>query len=280
MSGREEPTCTTGSVREHAPVPSERPAPDVAQAPADRVGRLDVHDEQLLLEAGRPGEHVALLVEHERVPVEDQLVLAADRVAERDEAGVVARARGEHLLALAVAADVERRGREVDEQLRAGEREIGRGRPGLPHVLADRRPDQRAAVLEEKEVVAGREVAVLVEDAVVREEALAVDRPHLAAGADGAGVEEVAVEVGRADERDDPAGRARDLCERALCGADEARAQEQIFRRVPGGGQLGQEDEIGAGGLCLLDPRDDAVAVSVQVADDGIDLRERKPHRF
>ena len=33
-------------------VAGERPAADVAEPPADRVGRLDVDDEQRLLEAG------------------------------------------------------------------------------------------------------------------------------------------------------------------------------------------------------------------------------------
>ena len=60
-------------------------------------------------------------------------------VAEGDEARVVARADAEHLLALAVLADVERRGGDVDDELRAGEREVGRRRAGLPDVLADRR---------------------------------------------------------------------------------------------------------------------------------------------
>ena len=113
-----------------------------AEPASDRLGRVDVDDEQRLLEAGRAGDHLALVVEHERVAVEDQLVLAADRVAERDEARVVARARDEHLLALAVLADVERRGGDVGDELRAGEREVGRGRAGLPDVLADRRPDE------------------------------------------------------------------------------------------------------------------------------------------
>ena len=119
--------------------------------------------------------HLALVVDHDRVAVEDQLVLPADRVAERDEARVVARADAQHLLALAVLADVERRRRDVRDQLRAGEREVGRRRPGLPDVLADRRPDEHLAEAEQEQVAAGREVAVLVEDAVVRQEALAVD---------------------------------------------------------------------------------------------------------
>ena len=96
-----------------------------------------------------------------------------------------------------------------DEQLGAGEREVGRRRAGLPHVLADRQADERVAELEQQQVARRREVAVLVEDAVVRQEALAVDGLHLAVGADRAGVEEVAVEVGDADERDDAACVAR-----------------------------------------------------------------------
>ena len=91
----------------------------------------------------------------------------------------------------------------------AREREIGRRRAGLPDVLADREPDETLAEAQEDEVATLREVAVLVEDAVVRQEVLAVDGPHLAVGAHGARVREVAVEPGRADERDDVRRRAR-----------------------------------------------------------------------
>ena len=52
--------------------------------------------------------------------------------------------------------------------------------------------------------MARREVAVLVEDAVVRQEALAVDAADLAAGEDVAAVGEIGIEVGGADERHDP----------------------------------------------------------------------------
>ena len=110
------------------------------------------------------------------MPVEDQLVLPADRVAEGDEAEVVARALDEHLLAVALLADVEGRGGEVDEQLRAREREVGGRRAGLPHVLAHRHADLAVAEPDEHEVAPGREIAVLVEDAVVGKEALAHDR--------------------------------------------------------------------------------------------------------
>src|SRR4029079_8208031 len=103
-------------------------------------------------------EDLALVVEHHRVTVEDQLVLAADRVAEREEAGVVARTHPQHLFTLAVLPDVERRRRDVRDQLRAREGEIGRRRAGLPDVFADGRADEYVTEPEEVQVVAGREV--------------------------------------------------------------------------------------------------------------------------
>src|SRR5207249_2849908 len=115
------------------------PPAKIAQAAPDSLRGLDVDHQQRLLEARGGGEHAASLVEHERVSVEDELVLAADGVAEGDEARVVPRAGSEHLLPLAVAAEVERRRRNVRDQLRSGEREVRRRRAGLPQVLADRR---------------------------------------------------------------------------------------------------------------------------------------------
>ena len=264
--------------RNAAPLARERASPRVCEPAGDRLAGLDVDDEQALLEARAPARARSPRRRDERVPVEDELVLAADGVAEREEARVVPRARDEHRLALAVLADVERRGGQVRDQLRAREGEVGRRRAGLPHVLADGRPDQDLAVLEQHELVAGREVAVLVEDAVVRQEALLVDRAHLAAGADGAGVEEVAVEDRRADERHDAACRERDLLERALRRADEPGPQQEVLGRVAGDGELREEDEVGARLAGLLEPAQDLLPVPVQVADDGVDLCECEPH--
>jgi hypothetical protein len=96
----------------------------------------------------------------------------------------------------------------------------------------------------------------------------------------GARVEEVALPERAADERDDPARVPRDLVERPARRADEARPDQQILGRVAGDRELREEDEVGAGVLRLLDPRDDHVAVPVEVADGGVDLRERDPQRF
>ena len=62
----------------------ELAAAHVAEPAADRLGRVDVDDEQGLLEARRARDDLALVVEHHRVAVEDELVLAADEVAERE----------------------------------------------------------------------------------------------------------------------------------------------------------------------------------------------------
>src|SRR5436190_3080598 len=163
-----------------AAVAGKRAAADVPQPAPDGVGGLDVGYEERLLEARSAREEAALSVEDERIAVEEQLVLPADRVAESDEAGVVTGPGCKHLLPLAVAKEMEGRSREVHEQLRAGEGELGCGRTRLPHVLADRRSDERASVFEQHQVAARREVAILVEDSVVRQEALAVNRLDLA----------------------------------------------------------------------------------------------------
>ena len=140
-------------------------------------------------------------------------------------------------------------------------------------------PTTHVAEAQQEEVVARREVAVLVEDAVVRQVALAVDAPHLAVGEHEARVVEVGVEVRRADERGDPVRRLRDLVDRPPRRADEAGAEQQVLRRVAGDDELGEEDEVGVRLAGLSEPLDDAGGVAVEVADDAIDLCECESHR-
>ncbi len=162
--------------------------------------------------------------------------------------------------------------------MRAGQGEVGGRRPRLPDVLADRDADERLPELEEEQLAAGLEVAVLVEDAVVGEEALAVDGPYLSSRADRARVEEVTVEVRSADESGDVSRLGGDLGERPRRSLEEARSKQEVLGRVAGDGELWKEHEVGAGFAGFLEPREDAVTVPVQVADDGVDLRERQPH--
>src|SRR5688500_13440813 len=128
--------------------------------------------------------------------------------------------------------------------MRSGEREIRRRLTGLPDVLANRRADECLAAPNEDELPSRLEVAVLVEDAVVGQELLAVDGLDRAVRAHRARIEEVAVEMGRADEGRDPARLYGDLLERPGGSAQETGAEEEVLGRVAGHGQLGKEDEI------------------------------------
>ena len=76
-----------------------RPQPRVAQPSRQRALEIDGRERQRLGELRRARDQPTLVVEHDRVPVEDQLVLASDEVAERHGAEVVARPLGEHPLA-------------------------------------------------------------------------------------------------------------------------------------------------------------------------------------
>ncbi len=213
------------------------------------------------------------------MPVEDELVLRADRVAERDVAGVVARPRAEHLLAVAVLAHVEGRGGDVDEQLRARPRQVGR-RPRLPQVLAHGEPGRNAADRVDNRLVPRLEVALLVEDAVVRKEPFVDDRLHLALGADIQGVEEPPLHDVRSAHHEHESVRSRgDLVERPGRCSQEPGPQEEILGRVAGSRQLREEGKVRAGLLHLLEPLEYECPVSVQVADHGVDLRQREPHQ-
>ena len=154
------------------------------------------------------------------------------------------------------------------------------GGPGCQTSSHTVTPDGRLADPQQDQVVARREVAVLVEDAVVGQEPLVVDRLHLAVRADGARVVEVAVEVGEADERDQAACGGGELVQARLGGTDEAGSQEEILRRVARDGELREEDEVGAAGARLVETLEDPAPVPVEVADDRVHLHERESQGF
>ena len=71
---------------------------------------------------------------------------------------------------------------------------------------------------------------------------------------------------------------ARDLLDRLARRAHEAGPEQQVLGRVAGDGELGEEDEVRLARARLVDGGENALAVAVQVADDGVDLGEREPH--
>ena len=79
----------------------------------------------------------------EALAAETRDIVALVGFPERTEDVYNACAGGEHLLALRSLADVEGRGGDVHDDVRAGDRELSGRRPRLPDVLAHSRPDER-----------------------------------------------------------------------------------------------------------------------------------------
>src|SRR4029077_12740495 len=111
---------------------------------------------------------------------EDKLVLATDLVDVSDVRPIVRRATGDHLLARSAFAAVVRRAVDVDQELGAVIGLPGHRARRIPAVFADRHADPDARQLEYWRPVAGREIALLVEDPVVRQEDLVVHGLDLA----------------------------------------------------------------------------------------------------
>ncbi len=135
-------------------------------------GQVEVGHHQGLVELRPAGQQVTGRRHDDRVAVEDQLVLAADKVRVREHGAGFGRAPLAQRQPRVVLVPLVRRRVRHHQQARAG----GPGdcdRPAvLPQVLADRDRDvDRLAALgrqpEHRQRVAGQEVAELVEDAVV-----------------------------------------------------------------------------------------------------------------
>ena len=180
------------------------------------LGHVEIGDEHDLAVLRGPGDDAPIAVDHQRGPVEDELVLPADQVDVDDRAAGLARPLGQHQLAPAHLARVVGRAVDVDDELGAGPPSGGDRAVGHPRVLADGQGDPHAADAEQLgRPGAGREVALLVEDLVVRQPLLAIGADDPAVGAHGHGVEQVG--PGAVDESDDgraPPARGGDAIER------------------------------------------------------------------
>ena len=106
---------------------------------------VEVDDLHASRELRRAGDEIAVVVDHERGAVEDQLVLAADLVHVDDVAVGVLGAGGDHPLALGVAALEVRRAVGVDDRARRRRPPARRsGRPGSRRPRRSRcRPSRR-----------------------------------------------------------------------------------------------------------------------------------------
>ncbi|MNZ36659.1 hypothetical protein D3C78_540880 [compost metagenome] len=215
---------------------------------------------------------------HAGAAVEHQLVLATDLVDIDDRHVALARARRQGLLAQALLVQVERRGIEVEHQPRAGGTRRGH-RLGMPDVLADAQRHRHAGDLHHARLVAGIEVALLVEHLIVGQLLLVVARHQLAVIEQRTGVvAPLALHPGEADQQADAAHLAGQALEGGLSAQLHAVPEQQVFRRIAAQRQLGKHDHIGlplfAGAPGRLD---DALDVAVNVADAQVELGHRDP---
>ena len=156
---------------------------------------------------------------------------------------------------------------------------VASGPYGDPDVLADRDADLDAAdhvQLERIGVVAGREVAGLVEHGVVREQPLAVraERPRRSRTPRRRCSRSRSASTNPTTAAHAP-GAGGELAERGPVVGDEPRLQHEVLGRVAGDRQLGEGDDVAARGLGPVVRVDQLGQVAVEVADGRVELGQR-----
>src|SRR5262245_47542941 len=251
------------------------PPARIVQALFEDLLGVDVGDDQVLLEQFAAGDDAPALADDQALAVEDQFVLAAHQIHVCERDGVVFGARGQHPLAVAPFAGVVGRSRDVDDQLRPGERLDLRRTARIPDVFADVHADQRVAVREDRRRPPRVEITVLVEDAVIRKEVFVVDAFQPSVANHGRRIVNVDRPVHEADDRNYAGRRGDDSIQSLQVRGDELRFEQEIFRGIAGQREFGNRDYVRPDFTRALDVGDDLGRVAGEIADRGIDLRER-----
>ena len=79
------------------------------QSLAENGSDVEVHDHEILFKLLAARDEVSVLVQDHAIPVKNKLVLSTDQIVVRHDNGVVARARGKHVLAPSAFAGMIRR---------------------------------------------------------------------------------------------------------------------------------------------------------------------------
>ena len=236
----------------------------------------------MILERARRRMHVAVAIGDDRRAVEHHRVLPADDVEVRQRAPGFAHAIGDQRVALRMLVAFERRGVGHQHQLRARFHRA-RQRLGEPQVFADHHADARAVDFEHARLAIGIdvEVAALVEHRVVRQFALAIGLFDHAVAQHARGVvDDRAGGLRPTDDGDDARRGLRDARDRRFAIGEEARPQQQVFRRIAAERELGEQHDVGAVEVAgLRDQGGDAVGVGRDRAHREVELRERDAER-
>ncbi len=164
------------------------------------------------------------------------------------------------------------------DQLRAGVARRG-GRTRAPDVLADDDADPNAIDIDDARIDAGGEVALLVEDGVIRQALLAIDAGDLSIAEDRDGVIAPARrELRESDEHSDAFDAGGDARQLVRACREKCRTQQQVLRWVTAERQFRRDQEVRATALRFANRLDDARCISGEIADDLIELSDRNPH--
>jgi hypothetical protein len=236
---------------------------------------LEVHLVQALLEGRRAHDHLAGAIHHEGIAVEHQLVLTAQQVHVHHGQSQVAHAAPDDVLAIALLVDFEGRGVQHHEHLGAGGFRQLRGL-GLPDVLADQDADAKTAEIHHRRLAARLEIALLVEDLVVGQAALAMRGAHLPTFDERGGIEDLRAGVLREADEKAAAGLGATHGGHALLHRDaEAPMEQQVFGWIAAERELGQHQQVRVQILAgTLRGRDDLLRIARDIAHEQVQLPE------
>ena len=200
----------------------------------------------------------------------------------------------DHRIALVPFAGAERRRVDVEQDVRALRHQLGQRLDvvvGVPHVFADRDPEADAAGaggdVDRPALAPGREEALVIEIAVVRQQRLVGPLQHPPVADDGSGVvladRAVLVagaggDVDEADDGGDAGGGSSNPLHCRLVGLEEAGVLDEVADAIAGQRHLGRDQQLGAGRDRAREGVEDRRRVAGDVAAGGIELSERDAH--
>ncbi len=200
--------------------------------------RIDLHDQQLLVELACPGHKPARRVEDEALAIEDEFVLPADAVHIAQIRPSFAGPAREHGLPLPALSQVVGRHRQVDDDLRAT-REGSRlgGAAVVPDVFADVHSQTHARHLDHDDAVSGGEVPLLIKDRVIWQPDLPVGAYQCAPCQDGRSVgHHPAVQERHAYQSHNVLAAGRHLEQRLMAADQEMVLEKKILGGIAGDG--------------------------------------------
>ena len=189
---------------------------------------------------------LTLAVEHLGTAIEDQFVLAAHLIeVDQRQTGLAATLRHQFTTDPGFLLIV---GRGVDGEQQLGPCRLGgQRRARLPQVFADKQPQLMATEGHHAAIRARSEIALLVKYAVVGQVLLEVAGDQLALLIEGSGViERRPFTPGMPHQNGAAALPGRDASQRSIDTDHQVAAQQQVFRRIAGQGELGAHQQVGA----------------------------------